>query len=82
MGKSVDGRKGKSRHNFGQQNRGSKSPFKESPMETCAPGEGYGNRPKGPTLKGGQQNQSGGGKPSDTVDTADRRDVARHSGRD
>lgn len=82
MGKSVDGRKGSGRHNFGQQNRGGKSPFKPSPMETCAPGEHADNRPKGPSLKGGSQNQSGGGKPADTIDTADRRDVAEHSGRD
>lgn len=72
----------RSKGNFGQENAGGKSPFKPSPMETCAPGEGYGNRPKGPSLKGGSQNQSGGGEPSDSIDRVSKKDVARHSGRD
>lgn len=80
--KAVDGRKGSSTHNFGQENRGSKSPFKgPSPMETMAPGERANNRPKGPSIRGGSQNQTGGGTPSETVDSASQKDLAKHSGR-
>ena len=69
--------------NFGQENPGTKNPFKSpSPMETCAQGEGYGNQPKGPSLRGGSQNQSGGGEPMDAIDKESRKDVKRHSGRD
>lgn len=80
--RSVDGRKGSSNHNFGQENRGSKSPFKgPSPMETQAPGERANNRPKGPSLGGRGANQSGGGEPCEVVDGASQKDLAKHSGR-
>lgn len=80
--RSVDGRKGSGSHNYGQENRGSKSPFKgPSPMETQAPGERANNRPKGPSVRGGSQNQGGGGEPSEMVDKASRDDLAKHSGR-
>ena len=69
--------------NFGQENSSTKDPFKSaSPMETCAQGEGYGNQPKGPSLRGGSQNQSGGGEPADSIDRESAKDVKRHSGRD
>ena len=69
--------------NFGQVNKGSKSPFGgASPMEICAPGEYMSNRPKGPSLRGGSQNQSGGGEPADSIDKTSKKDVGRHSGRD
>lgn len=69
--------------NFGQENSSTKNPFKSaSPMETCAQGEGYGNQPKGPSLKGGSQNQSGGGEPGDSIDRESKKDVARHTERD
>lgn len=81
--KGVDGRRGSSRNNFGQENRGSKSPFAgASPMETRAPGERWDNRVKGPSVRASSQNQGGGGKPSETVDAAVRRDVEAHTGRD
>lgn len=68
--------------NYGQENKGSKSPFKgPSPMETRAPGERANNRPSGPSIRGGSQNQSGGGKPKDTIDKASRGDLAKHLGR-
>lgn len=80
--KAVDGRKGSSRHNFGQENRGSKSPFKgPSPMETRAPGERMGNVPKGPSIRSGSQNQGGGGEPSESLDKVSREDVSKHGGR-
>lgn len=75
-------RRGSGRHNFGQENRGNRSPFGgASPMETRAPGERWDNRPKGPSLRASSQNQGGGGKPSETVDAAVRKDVAKHTGR-
>ena len=81
--KGVHAKEGSGRNNFGQENKGRKSPFAgSSPMETRAPGERWDNRPKGPSLRESNQNQSGGGKPADTVDRADRGDVAKHSGRD
>lgn len=81
--KGVDGRKGSGSNNYGQQNRGSKSPFGgPSPMETCAQGERANNRPKGPSIRGGSQNQSGGGEPSEVVDEVSARDVKKHTGRD
>jgi hypothetical protein len=81
--KGVHPREGSGRNNFGQQNRGGKSPFAgPSPMETAAQGERWNNRPKGPSLRNSAQNQSGGGKPRDTVDGAVRKDVDAHTGRD
>ncbi len=81
--KGVHPKEGSGRNNFGQEHRGAKSPFAgPSPMETAAQGERWGNRPKGPSLRASAQNQSGGGKPRDTVDAADRKDVAAHTGRD
>ncbi|MDE2467954.1 MAG: hypothetical protein KGL35_04245 [Bradyrhizobium sp.] len=81
--KGVDHREGSGRNNYGQQNRGGRSPFAgPSPMESCAQGERANNRPKGPSIRGGSQNQSGGGEPGDTVDGADREDVRKHTGRD
>ncbi len=80
--KGVHPKEGSGRNNYGQENKGGKSPFTASPMETRAPGERWGNRPKGPSLRASSQNQSGGGKPRDTVDSADRKDVAAHTGRD
>ncbi len=81
--KGVHEREGSGRNNFGQVNRGSKSPFgSASPMETSAPGERWRNQPNGPSLRESSQNQSGGGKPRDTVDGADKRDVREHTGRD
>lgn len=69
--------------NFGQENPSTKNPFKSaSPMETAAQGEGYGNQPKGPSLKGGSQNQSGGGEPSGSIDRESKKDVGRHDKRD
>jgi hypothetical protein len=67
--------------NFGQENASTNNPFKSrSPMETSAQGEGYGNQPKGPSVKGGSQNQSGGGEPTDTVDKESRKDEKKHYG--
>lgn len=81
--KGVHGKEGSGRNNYGQEHKGAKSPFSSpSPMETRAPGERWDNRPKGPSLRDSNQNQSGGGKPADTVDRADRGDVAKHTGRD
>jgi len=81
--KGVHGREGSGRNNFGQEHKGGKSPMSgPSPMETAAQGERWDNRPRGPSLRDSAQNQSGGGKPADTVDRADRKDVAKHSGRD
>jgi hypothetical protein len=69
--------------NYGQNRAGSKNPFKgASPNETNAPGENYDNCPKGPGMRGGSQNQSGGGEPMDAIDKTSRKDVGRHSGRD
>jgi len=69
--------------NYGQNRAATKDPFRNpSPNETAAQGEGYGNRPKGPSLRGGSQNQSGGGEPMDSIDRESRKDVKRHSGRD
>lgn len=69
--------------NYGREHKGSKSPFAgASPMETSAPGERWNNRPKGPSLRGGEQAQSGGGTPAETVDRVSRGDVAKHTGRD
>lgn len=80
--KGVDGRRGSGSNNYGQEHRGAKSPFKSaSPMETRAPGERANNRPKGPSLRDSDANQSGGGKPSETVDRASRTDLAKHLGR-
>jgi hypothetical protein len=80
--RSVDGREGSGRNNYGQVNKGSKSPFSgPSPMETRAQGERFGNRPNGPSLRGGSQNQSGGGEPSETVDRESMKDVRKHTGR-
>ena len=81
--KGVHAREGSGRNNFGQEHKGRKSPFGgPSPMETAAPGERWHNQPRGPSLRESNQNQSGGGKPRDTVDAADRRDVREHTGRD
>ena len=69
--------------NFGQENSSTTNPFKSaSPMETMAQGERANNVPKGPSLKGGSQNQSGGGEPSDSIDEESRKDVKRHTERD
>lgn len=68
--------------NFGQEHKGSKSPFGgASPMETAAPGEHANNRPSGPSIRGGSQNQGGGGKPSESLDRTSKNDVRKHSGR-
>ena len=81
--KGVHQREGSGRNNFGQEHKGRKSPFAgSSPMETRAPGERWDNRVKGPSLRSSAQNQGGGGLPSETVDRSDRKDVAKHTGRD
>ena len=81
--KGVHASEGSGRQNFGQVSRGARSPFAgPSPMEQAAPGEHAGNVPKGPSVRKSSQNQSGGGKPRDTVDAAVRRDVEEHTGRD
>lgn len=68
--------------NYGQENSSTTNPFKSrSPMETFAQGGGR-DVPKGPSLRGGSQNQSGGGEPADAIDRESRKDVKRHSGRD
>lgn len=82
MARKVDGRRGSGSHNYGQENRGSKSPFKSaSPMETRAPGERPNNRPSGPRLGSSSVNQGGGAEPSQSLDRASGRDEAAHSGR-
>ncbi len=64
--------------NYGQQQSGSKNPFKgASPMETMAPGCSPKDYPKGPSMRGGSQNQSGGGEPADSIDRTSRKAVAR-----
>lgn len=68
--------------NMGQQRSGAKNPFKGmSPTETCAPGCYPGEYAKGPYVRAGSQNQSGGGEPMDVVDRTSRKDVGRHSGK-
>jgi hypothetical protein len=69
--------------NFGQENAGTKDPFRNpSPMETMAQGERYKNQPTGPSVKGGSQNASGGGKPRDAIDRESKKDLKRHTGRE
>ncbi len=80
--KGVDGREGSGRNNYGQEHRGKKSPFAgASPMEARAPGERYDNLPRGPRLGSSGANQGGGGKPSESLDSASRKDEAKHLGR-
>ena len=68
----------RSKGNYGQEHKGSKSPFRgESPMETAAPGEHFKNVPRGPSLRG---DSSLAVQPG--VDKASRRDVRLHTGRD
>ncbi|MDE2105362.1 MAG: hypothetical protein KGL39_49505 [Patescibacteria group bacterium] len=68
---------GRAKGNFGQQNKGSKSPMSgASPMETAAPGERWKNQPKGPSIRGGR-----GLEAQPTVDKVSRADVAKHTGR-
>lgn len=72
----------RSKGNYGQEHKGSKSPFRgASPMETRAPGERYSNQPRGPRLGSSGANQGGGGKPSESLDRASRKDEAKHLGK-
>lgn len=62
--------------NFGQEHKGSRSPFAgPSPMETAAPGQNR-PQPKGHSIRGGRDLE-----PQQVVDRASERDVAKHSGR-
>ncbi len=62
--------------NFGQEHKGSRSPFAgPSPMETSAPGQDR-KPPRGPSLRGGRDLEV-----QEVVDRTSRGDVAKHGGK-